>query len=457
MKKIGLFLVLLCLVPLASALVDIQAPDTTPVLIVGSNNETVSYDLVLTNRGPSDDFQIYSLVGVEMSPDTVYLEQNVPTTVTITAKPIKRLLDSARGVVKFEYEIFSSLQGVSKSTLFMEFVTLEDALFVRPVSVEVGDTETILTLQNLKRVQFDNLRLELSSKLFDTEKTVTLRPFELVNITIDIDTDAVKRLVADTYPLTVRARYLGAEGTFSSNVKYLEQGGVAVAEFAEGFIIHTKTTEKTNEGNVPVTVTISQKRDIFTRLLTNHNPSPETSSKRGFYVIYTWQKQLAPSETLTVTSSTNYTLPLIVLIIIIALVIAVRWYLRTGLRLVKRVSFVRTKGGEFALKVTLHAKSHTALQNVVITDRVPHAMKLYESYGIKPHAIDEASRSLTWNLSHLSAGEERVFSYVIYSKIRVVGSFELPLAHARYTKKGKHESVYSNKTSFAAEISQGRD
>ena len=339
----------------------------------------------------------------------------------------------------------------------MDLVTLPEALFIRPVSVEVGDNESKIMIQNLKGIRFSNMDFAFKSKLFDTDSKVTIGPFETIPVTIQIDADATRKLVADTYPLEVRVSYQGAEGTIISNVKYLEQGGIAVAESSEGVVIRTKTTEKVNEGNVPVTATISEKRDIFTRLLTNHNPAPETASKRGFYVVYTWQEQLEPSEKLVVQSTTNYTLPLIMLIIIAVIVVAVKFFMRSGLSLVKRVSFVRTKGGEFALKVTIHAKAHGPLQNVVLTDRVPHAMKLYESYGIKPHAIDEATRTITWNLPHLNAGEERVFSYIIYSKIRVVGSFELPLAHARFTQKGKQTSVFSNKTSFAAEISQTRD
>lgn len=457
MKKIGFFLMFLCALPLVAATVDIDAPDTMPIVIVGSDNESATYDITFTNRGASDDFEIYSLVGVQLEPRTIHLDSNVPTTITITATPVKRLLDNTRGAIKFEYEVFSTLQGLTKDELLMDITTLEDALFPHPILVEVNDSEATFSLQNVKNMHFSNLPLELSSALFEVEQKVAIAPFETTNVTFLLDSEATRKLVAGTYPLTIKVRYAGATGELESSVKYLEQGGIAVAESSRGTIMRTKTTEKINEGNVPVTVTISEKRDIFTRLLTNHNPSPETSSKRGFSVVYSWQKELAPSEKLTVTATTNYTIPLIILIVIIVIVIAVRFYLRTGLTLVKRVSFVRTRGGEFALKVMLHAKSHGHLQNVVITDRVPHAMKLYESYGIKPHTIDEASRSLTWNLSHLNAGEERVFSYIIYSKIRVVGSFELPLAHARYTAKGKQESVFSNRTSFAAEISHPRE
>lgn len=457
MKKLGALLLLCCLLPFVAAVVEVKAPDTKPLLIIGSENESVSYLLTLTNTGPSDEFQIYSLVGVTLAPSSVHLESAMPTTITLTASPVKQLLDNARGAVKFEYEIYSTRTGASKHALVMELAELKDVVFIRPISIEPGDTTTQLSVQNLKGETLSNLKLSLNSELINTEKILTLEPYQTINVTLPIDTDAAKQLIADTYPLRVDIEYRGAKDRIISNVKYLEKGGVAVAESHEGTIIRTKLVEKINEGNIPVTVTITEKRDIFTRLLTNHDPSPETVSKRGFYVLYTWQKTLAPSEKLVVRSTTNYTLPMIILLAIIILVIIVKLSLRTSLTLVKRVSFVRTKGGEFALKVTLHAKAHKNVTNVVITDRIPHAMKLYQSYGIKPHAINESARTLAWHLTHLNVGEERVFSYIIYSKLRVVGSFELPATHVAFNHNGKQQSVLSNKTSFASEITQVRE
>ncbi len=457
MKKLGVAFLCLCLIPLAAALVEVQAPDTMPLLIVGSDNESVSYRLTLTNEGVSDDFQIYSLVGVTLSPSTIHLESDNPITLTLTATPIDRLLKSTRGAVKFEYEIYSTLNGATRKELLFDIAELSDVILVRPVSIQPGDASATLSIQNLKRERFSNLKLEMDSELINTETVVTLEPFQIINITVPIDQNSAKKLVAGTYPLQINAEYNGAEDEFTGSVKYLEKGGVAVAESREGVVIRTKITEKINEGNVPVTVTITERRDIFTRLLTNHDPAPETSSKRGFYVAYTWQKLLAPSERLTVRSTTNYTLPLVILIIILVILGGVKLYLRTPVNLVKRVSFVRTKGGEFALKVTIHAKARKSLQNLSITDRIPHAMKLYESFGIKPHEVNEGARTITWNMAHMNAGEERVFSYVMYSKLKVVGSFELPLAHARFHHENKAGSVFSNKTTFVADFGKGTE
>ncbi len=457
MKKLGVLLFILCLIPLASALVEVQAPDTIPLLIVGSDNESVSYRITLTNKGVSDEFQLYSLVGVVLAPTAIYLEEDNPSTITLTASPIDRLLESTRGAVKFEYEIYSSLNGATRDELLFEIAELSDVIFIRPLSIQPGDATAVLSVQNLKGEQFSDLSLSIDSDLVATDSVLSLKPYQTINITLPLNQERAKKLVAGTYPLNAHLEYNGAKDTLVSSVKYLEKGGVAVAESREGTIIRTKLTEKINEGNVPITVTITEKRDILTRLLTNHDPSPQTASKRGFYVLYTWQKLLAPSERLTVRSTTNYTLPLVILIIIIILVTLVKLYLRTPVNLVKRVSFVRTKGGEFALKVTIHAKARKNIQNLSITDRIPHAMKLYESFGIKPHEINEGARTVTWNMTHMNAGEERVFSYVMYSKLRVVGSFELPLAHARFQHENKAGSVVSNKTTFVADFGKGTE
>jgi hypothetical protein len=79
---------------------------------------------------------------------------------------------------------------------------------------------------------------------------------------------------------------------------------------------------------------------------------------------------------------------------------------------------------------------------------------LYEKFGIRPDKIDAATKRLFWNIERLNSGEERVYSYIIYSKLNVVGRFELPSATAIYQREGKTEQVLSNRTFFVAETSR---
>ena len=70
------------------------------------------------------------------------------------------------------------------------------------------------------------------------------------------------------------------------------------------------------------------------------------------------------------------------------------------------------------------------------------------------HYLIQLSRKLEWDISHLTAGEERVFTYIIYSKINIIGSFELPSASIAFEHNGQREHVFSNKTYFAAETTE---
>ena len=62
-----------------------------------------------------------------------------------------------------------------------------------------------------------------------------------------------------------------------------------------------------------------------------------------------------------------------------------------------------------------------------------------------------------WHIKRLNSGEERVFTYIIYSKINIIGKFELPAAHATFEKDGKHDKVYSNRAYFMAESSEDKE
>ena len=52
-------------------------------------------------------------------------------------------------------------------------------------------------------------------------------------------------------------------------------------------------------------------------------------------------------------------------------------------------------------------------------------------------------------------GEERVFNYLIYSKVGIVGKFSLPEAIAVFEKNNEIHEVKSNKVFFMSEQIKG--
>jgi len=85
-------------------------------------------------------------------------------------------------------------------------------------------------------------------------------------------------------------------------------------------------------------------------------------------------------------------------------------------------------------------------------------VKVFERYGsINPDKVDTQNRRLEWNIQALGKGEERVLSYIIYSKIGVVGRFELPSAEAVYEFNGQIKEVRSNRAFFVNEPNSRKD
>jgi len=132
--------------------------------------------------------------------------------------------------------------------------------------------------------------------------------------------------------------------------------------------------------------------------------------------------------------------------------VLIRKSIESDLILRKKISFVKTKGGQFALKVSIRVKSKRFLERINIIDKLPPLVKLYEKFGATmPDKIDEKNKRLEWNIESLNQGEERIFTYIIYSRIGIVGRFELPSAKAVYEKEGKVKGVESNRSFFINE------
>jgi hypothetical protein len=118
----------------------------------------------------------------------------------------------------------------------------------------------------------------------------------------------------------------------------------------------------------------------------------------------------------------------------------------------KKVVFVKTKGGEFALRIVLYVRALKNIQKVSITERIPGIVKIFKKFGlIEPTNIDEKKRIVEWKFDSMNAGEERVVSYIVYSKIGIFGKFELAPAIAIYDCNGQVYEEESNRVVFTCE------
>lgn len=454
MKKVVLFaLVMIFSLQMALASITVENQEKANSIIAELGNPAI-FDLTFNNTGPADNIQIYSLVGVQLLPNETF---NVPTgdkTIEVKAYASDRVRRN-RGNINFEYEIMSNLTGqvITGNMLRIRLVDFSEALEFGQSSLYLGEKMANLTIRNLENDKLENAEIKFRSAFFERSENVSIDPLETKSFYIDIDDNAQTRaLLAGDYVITGELMVNGKSKAIIEGVlNYAEKEQITTKETGSGWIVASGRIEKKNDGNTKTPVQITYKRDILTRLFTTYSAEPDTVERRGLVVYYTWNDELSPGETFAVTSRTNYIFPLLLVILVVVVALLVRMYTRTAVIIKKNVSYVKTKGGQFALKVRVRVKARKNVERLELSDILPGSTKLYEGFGTVPHKMDQSSRKLVWNFNMLRAGEERVVTYIIYSNVRIVGNFSLPAAHASYERNGKREQVFSNRTYFISE------
>lgn len=449
-KLVMLGILSLLLIQLVSAVdLEVNKTDKGSVVISELNNPAI-FQFDINNLGAKDNFEIYTLLGISFSPKGTFELSQGKNTLDVRAYPSAEIRKNT-GFFTFEYQIRGQDTGIFKDTMMIKIVHIANIFEIGAQDITPGDNQAFVSLVNLENTNIENLSLHLSSAFFDENKVVSLKPFEEINVSVVIDKDKALGLVAGQYPYSVDFDLSGATSKLEGKLNYIERAEVRESSVSNGVIIRETSITKTNTGNIKSQAVVEVNRDILSRLFTTFSENPAKSEKKGLIVKYSWEKTLSPGEKYSVNVKTNYTFSLIILVLIVIIALVAKIFSITPIVLEKKVSFVRTKGGEFALKVRVHVKAKKHADNIQIIDRLPGMTKLFEKFGSKPDKIDLSSGRLFFNIPHLNAGEERVFSYIIFSKVAVVGRFELPAAMAVYEKDGKTLEVMSNRAFFVSD------
>lgn len=415
-------------------------------------NEPAVFDLVIKNLEDTDDFEIYSLVGVEILPKTTYrIIRDETKTIRINLIP-QEALRSKIGFSTFEYLIKNSEGQIQRQRLSVNIIDLENAILVTPENIDTKSENIKIFIKNTIMYDFNDLKISMSSAFFNYEKDFPLKALESQELLIPLDKEKLKTLDAGKYLITTRVSSKGKTSEKEVVVKFLEEENIESNELREGILVRRTEMSKNNIGNVKKRIVINAERNLISSLFTSVNIVPGKTEIKGFKKYYTWEKELGPGEQLKIIVKTNWLYPILIIILIIIVILLIRRYIRTDLILRKNVSFVKTKGGEFALKIHLKVKARRFVERIKITDKLPQLVSLYEKYGaVAPDNVDLKNKRIEWNIEALNPGEERIFSYIIYSKVGVVGRFELPVARAIYEKEGQIKDADSNRAFFINE------
>jgi len=445
-------LVILISLPLISAInLDVN-PIPVRDTIINDNKDPIIFEFEITNRGDSGNFEIFSFERFRIEPSDFFLAKGDSTTRIVKFFPEGSMQENVGALKVPIYFREGSGSETVQEDIFVKLVDFDDAFDLKAENINPESDSLTISFYNVEDISYGNIDVVFSSEFFkDYKVSLGLDSYGKKVFSIPINKEDFKKLVSGTYFIDATYTVDGRTGIVKSPVKLLEKSNLVISEETKGFIIHSKSVDKYNEGNIPTIADVAMRKNIISRLFTTFSVEPLRVERQGVYVDYFWQKELQPDESLSVKVTTNWIFPILILIGIILILYLFNLYTTTNVVVRKNVSFVRTKGGEFALKVNLRVKSKKFVDKVTLIDRLPAMAQLYEKFGNSPTKVNKVSGRLEWDLGHLGEGEERFFSYVIYSKTKIVGKFELPSATLVYESDGKLHEARSNRAFFINE------
>ncbi|MBU4308325.1 MAG: hypothetical protein KJ566_00825 [Nanoarchaeota archaeon] len=457
MKKQLIFLVLLVMVlPGIFAInIDVKRASTGQVMIAELNNP-LSFNLEITNSGDTNDFEFYNLASFDMQPiGFTRIEKDQTRNIELILTSLKDF--TYRGFYTFSYFIRDSNDDEVQEQVIFKITDLKSSFLIGSGEIDPNSNTIEVFIQNKENFNFSKMSAKFSSVFFDIEKEFELSPKEKKTFEVQLNKEDFNKILAGFYTMKAEIEVQEKKATIEGIIKFNEEELIETTKENSGFFINTKTITKKNNGNVAVQPEIVFKKNIISRLFTTFSPEPELVERDGAKVYYTWNLNLLPGETLEIKIKTNWFFPFLGIILIIAIVVLVKKYSASDLVLRKKVSFVKAKGGEFALKVSLFVKARKYVERVNIIDRLPPLVKIYEKFGgEQPTRISKENKRIEWNFEKLESGEIRMISYIIYSKIGVLGKFALPSALSIYEREGKIKETRSNQAFFVAEQRKGQ-
>ena len=437
----------LLILPLASAEVQLSEKPINSI-VVKELTTPAKFDITIKNNNAySDSFVIDTLLDINITPkESVIVDKNSEKTVTVEISPSDSLRATQSGSFSFEYYAKGDKSGTTKSNMMIEFVPLSDLILTEmPASVKSTDTEIPVKIKLSKDISLD-ASLTMVSELLSYAKTVTLSN-QATDLTVPLKSEMPQ---AGVY--TVKSTFTIGGYDYTESKDMVLESVINVGEESAksgNFLSYKSEITKENSGNSVTDVTVTVNKAIFASMFTSFNIKPTSVKRSGNMEVYEFTKELNPGEKLTVIATTSYAIPLVVLILLIVATWILIVVLTPQIKVSKKAVKVRTKSGVFATKIVLSIKNKgKEVTDLKIIDRLPAFTELVpEKFGtISPSEIRK--KTLIWHVDRLGVGEEIMLSYIVYSKLTIIGKLDIPISFTTYKDvKGNIHEAKSNMAS----------
>ncbi|MFP4568232.1 MAG: hypothetical protein ACLFN8_04780 [Candidatus Woesearchaeota archaeon] len=355
---------------------------------------------------------------------------------------------------------------LSYDGLFYNFIPNVETKITLPQELDPRtNARATVTISNRNPLNIDNAEIRIRSELFTGEQKINITPGPHRGLQDMI----TKEFIFELDPLQKPGEYDVIVEIYSQQSGKISEDKTTVT--IQGYsttptnldtqrkniftIQNTITVE--NFGNREATAEVKLAANWLKKIFSKTTPEANFEKINGDSY-FLWSIDLDSTEKQIITVKTNYW-PLIVIMAIILLVIALYFKLRSPLIIEKEAAVIDEDKGEGSsdIRIRLFVKNRTGhpVKNIIITDRVKGITDYVESTQlghVKPTRTTKTTKKgtmLYWDIEELEAYEERIFTYKLKSKLKVVGELTLPKSNAKFeTTTGKQRKTISKEPFF---------
>lgn len=342
---------------------------------------------------------------------------------------------------------------ISSKSAIEGYIPTVIANVAMPTEIDPREELTLnVRLDNQNMLEYDDLLLKIESNTINEEVRKDLGANEKKDFEVIVQLDPKTKAQKDVLTVTLYSKGRVIDGPKTTNFRVISYSDVSKEIVPlSAFLRIKKEVIFTNNGNSkyagPVKIETSPLRSLFT--LTR--PRGKSMVKEGKKYI-SWDVELEPDASKTVTISENYTVLLVFIILAIIGIIAYKMY-RSPLSIKKETANIEKKeGGISELKVILTVKNRGTmpLKDIKVTDKIPNIANIERELTIgtlQPTKIlkhENKGTIIKWVIEELGIGEERIITYRIKSALAILGEFNLPPAVVSFMSKNRHKKAKSN-------------
>ncbi len=427
-------------------------------------DELASYQLTITNTGAEDRVYSWSMNPVEWiieGKNSMKVDAGTSRTIELLVGPRPSNFRGP-GLYVVPLTTQNSFDDTFNSQVNIHLRSINEKVYSYLASVALGasindpldpreDANIQIQIRNRNILEIEELQLVIDGENFYKEDKFPLAALEEKTLRYKLDIDSL--VEPGTYDLHI---YIVYKNKTLSEVKEIYEVGSYSAidrdvDRSRKFFKITKISQLTNNGNVVKEVEMDLDLAFYKLLFTNVNIEAITAEKnRG----KSWTLVLEPDEIATVTVVENYR-PLFYILVLAIMFLVFYFTMRSPITMKKQIIVTgKDEEGISEMKVRIYLKNRTdkAYYNLRLLDKAPAIADIHAPQGLgvmAPTKIVKTEKKGTiikWDFDTLDAYEERIVSYTIKAKLKIIGNLSLPAVKVKFENvKGITRTTQSGK------------